>query len=224
MIVLLTKNTGRLVMKKQFLTGLATGLFLVGIAGSASALTFTNGSFETGSFLGWSANSSLGGITSVVTANAGFTATDGKYFANLTANSMLSSAQSWVAGETLSFDWNFNANDYLPFNDVAIFGVIDTGGGDSNVVTLADVASVGTSVNNYKATGWNTYEYTFATAGAGYIGFGVLNVKDDLNDSQLYIDNVGGSTPVPEPTTMLLFGAGLIGLVGYNRKRLNNKN
>lgn len=33
----------------------------------------------------------------------------------------------------------------------------------------------------------------------------------------------GTMAPVPEPSTMLLFGAGLAGLVGYSRKRSNKK-
>jgi len=33
----------------------------------------------------------------------------------------------------------------------------------------------------------------------------------------------GESTPVPEPSTILLMGTGLLGLVGYNRKRFSKK-
>jgi hypothetical protein len=48
-------------------------------------------------------------------------------------------------------------------------------------------------------------------------GFGKNGVYNDFNLTEVGI----GLTAVPEPTTMLLFGAGLAGLAGINRRKRN---
>lgn len=149
-------------------------------------LFLDNGSFETGNFSGWNVTTSSGGAASVV--NDDTFATDGNYYARLQSDALISQGVSWNAGEQVRFDWYFDAEDYLPYNDWSVFQVKDESGNIVDTITLADVAEVG----NYGDSGWKNYIYTFTSDGTGSIKFGVFNKLDTVLDSLLYVDNVIG--------------------------------
>lgn len=120
-------------------------------------------------------------------------------------------------GDVVSFDWNFLTDNNLPtksFNDFAFVTISPV------VKKLSDTFSTfPPSLTNltdfYNQTGFETFSYTFTTAGTYSLGIGVADVGDGSVDSGLLVDNVSllakPMTPeVPEPTTVsgvLAFGA-----------------
>ena len=85
-----------------------------------------------------------------------------------------------AAGEVVSFDWEFNAHDYMPFQDTAyaVFG--------STVAKLSDAGAVG----DYGSSGWQTGHFTADHTGVYTLGFAVTNAFDQAFSSNLHVDHV----------------------------------
>lgn len=207
-------------------TGLLSLLSLATLFQCNPAQAFVNGSFETGDFTGWETT----GNTSIETFGFGSGPTDGDFEALLstgdptvsdfaienflglavgsldalgtndaTVGSAIKQTFTAKAGDILTFDWNFLTNELTPtfFNDFAFVSI-------AGVDILADTFSeFVTSLTSFsEETEFQTFSFTFDTAGTYTVGLGVADLVDTVVDSGLLVDNVDLES-VPEPTSVL---------------------
>lgn len=115
--------------------------------------------------------------------------------------------------------------------------------GNDDIVKVEGVAVGTLTPGGTKVWNWSSWSYTYTFADSSFdiastfsswstgADLGVtLTANGSFGDGRLHIstsrfdlDYDNQAAPVPEPSTMLLFGAGALGLFGYSRKRSHKK-
>ncbi|BHH81959.1 PEP-CTERM sorting domain-containing protein [Desulforhopalus sp. 52FAK] len=104
-----------------------------------------------------------------------------------------------TAGGTYDVNWSWSSWSWVTSNYIPS-------------ISTFDIASTFST--------WSTGDdFAVTLASNGSWGDAILQI----NQSTFNLDYDNQTAPVPEPSTMLLFGTGILGLVGYSRKRSNKK-
>ena len=169
--------------------------------------------------------------TGTVAPTQTFTATAtgnvvGYFYSASASDTDLSRMVDTTAGHTFTSAWFFN-NQTTATGTVQNFGSVTAG--DTLVFELENTNlsnEIFASDPSLSADGIN-HAYSTAFSGAGTIPAGTYIGMEDLpngisdfdyNDDSFVFTNVG-ITPAPEPSSLLLFGTGILGAAGAIRRR-----
>ena len=125
-----------------------------------------------------------------------------------------------TAGQVLYGYAAFLAEDTMDNNDIAEVNIMDLSG---NLVDNAWRETI-KKVGDYGHTDWQTWHFTAAEDGTYRLVLRITNEGTKINDSYALFDGIGivnsvGDIPppVPEPTTLILFGMGLM-FIGFIKR------
>lgn len=223
-------------MKKQ-LIGLGISLSLLGGVGMANAGLIDMSSAEARQ------STNLGDVYSQYSyANAGLAIdgnTDGDFFNNKsTSSTQLESNAFWTVdlGSSFALDdiviWQRTDNTNFRFTDFTVSIWDDLGNKTWDSVDYSwssgpdAFMTIDLMGDNSGNAVWGQ-TVTIQRSTTGYLQLAEVQlysyegevVSNDLGDDGNSFESVGGTEPVPEPATMLLFGTGLVGLMGSRIRR-----
>ena len=203
-------------MKKALLAGLATGVLLLGLTSVAHALSITPTGYgatpTSWIFAGASQNEWQGSnYPGIDPPNS-----ESKILDYINTN-IVSMGSELYKGTPAATEEGALVSSY----SVSWIGATNDESGGAITYTGGTYAS--SNVYLFVKDGRNTpYWYLFNLTQIGWDGKEELDLSGfwPSNGSISHIALYGGSSPVPEPATMLLFGAGLAGLAGFARRKV----
>jgi len=171
---------------------------------AARATLITNGNFETGDFTGWTVASSFTQVEP--SGTGGITAESGIYYAelgNVGCCGTISQTIADLPGETLQ----------LSYYHISDGGVPNYFEADWNGVTIA--GSIISDASDQRPDGW--LHFVFDVTGTGSDSLTFLDQNNPADDG---LDNVTlTALATPEPGTVAILGAGVLGLVSRRRRK-----